>query len=81
MLDDVGFIHATSPNQTIDMLNRHFTDREDLLLLLVDVTKVSSEIKFEAPLSGRKGLFPHIYGPLNIDAVYKNLKADKEWGR
>ena len=30
-LDDVGFIHATSPDQTIDMLNRHFTGRNDII--------------------------------------------------
>jgi uridine kinase len=77
-LDDVGFIHATSPDQTIAMLNSHFTDRDDILLLLVDLNKVQPKLKFEAPLSGKPGLFPHIYGPLNIDAVYSTIKPSQD---
>ncbi len=68
-LDDVGFIHATSPDQTTAMLNRHFVDRNDILLLVVDPNKVKPEVKLEAPLSGSSGVYPHIYGPLNVDAV------------
>jgi len=77
-LDDIGFIHATNPDQTTAMLNRHFANRDNLLLLLVDVTKVKSEVRFESPLSGRAGLFPHIYGPLNLDAVYGTIRPDKD---
>lgn len=68
-LDEVGFIHATSPDQTITVLNRHFTDRNDILCLVVDLNKVKSEVKFEGPLSGKGGLYPHIYGALNTDAI------------
>ena len=77
-LDDVGFIHATNPDQTIAMLNRHFAGREDILLLLVNLAKVKPEVKFEAPLSGSPGLYPHIYGALNVDAVYKTFKPIKD---
>lgn len=77
-LEDVGFIHATSPGQIAAMLNRHFADRDDILLLLVDVDRVKPEVKFESPLSGRAGLFPHIYGPLNVDAVYDTIQAKKD---
>jgi uncharacterized protein (DUF952 family) len=76
-LESVGFIHATFPDQTIAMLNRHFTDRDDVILLLVDMDKVKSPIKYEAALSGRTGTFPHIYGPLNVDAVYDTIKPKK----
>jgi len=77
-LDEVGFIHATNPDQVVPMLNRHFTNRDDILLLLVDIDKVKPEIKFEAPLSGGAGLFPHIYGPLNIGAVYGTSRPNKD---
>lgn len=80
-LEKVGFIHATSPNQTIGMLNRHFTDHDDILLLLVDLSKVKPEVKFEQAKSGRAGLFPHIYGPLNTDAVYDTVRPNKKDGR
>lgn len=76
-LADTGFIHATFPNQTIDMVNRHFTDRDDVVLLLVDAEKVKSPIKYESALSGRSGTFPHIYGPLNADAVDTTIELEK----
>ena len=71
-LAEAGFIHATSPYQTIAMLNRYYPEREDIILLLADVAKIIPGVKFEASSSGRTpGQFPHIYGPLNINAVYK----------
>jgi uncharacterized protein (DUF952 family) len=77
-LDEVGFIHATTPDQVVPMLNRHFSDRDDVILLLVDLNKVGPRVKFEAPLSGKAGIFPHIYGPLNIDAVYGTIRPSKD---
>lgn len=77
-LDEVGFIHATSPDQTIAMLNRHFTNRDDVLLLVVALDKVKSEVKFEASLSGKGGLYPHIYGALNTDAVIDTRVPTKD---
>lgn len=76
-IEDVGFIHATNPDQTIDMLNRHFMGRNDILLLVVDLAKVQPEVKFEAPLSGSGGIYPHIYGKLNCDAIVETIVPDK----
>jgi glutathione S-transferase len=72
-LDEVGYIHATSPDQTMGIVQR-FIDQKDVILLLIDVSKVTSPIKFEAAPSGRPGLFPHIYGPVNIDSVYEAVE-------
>ncbi|MCA9324823.1 DUF952 domain-containing protein [Candidatus Saccharibacteria bacterium] len=77
-LEEVGFIHCTKPDQTVAMLNRRLKNRDDLLLLLVDVDKVVPEVKFEATQSGTPGLFPHIYGPLNVDAVYGTILPTKD---
>lgn len=76
--DDGEYIHANTPEQIIPMLNRHYTDYDDMLILLVDLDKVTSEVKFEASSGPTPGLFPHIYGPLNIDAVYETLIPSKD---
>lgn len=76
-LEEVGFIHCSSPHQTMEIVNRRFADRDDLLLLFVDVDKVTVPVKFEGALSGRVGLFPHVYGPLNTDAVYAVAQLSK----
>lgn len=77
-LEEVGFIHCTAPDQTMDIVVR-FKNEQDVILLLIDASKVTSPIHFEAAKSGRSGLFPHIYGPINLDAVYEviSLQRDK----
>ena len=72
-LQDVGFIHATTPDQTMGVIPR-FANQKDVILLFIDERKVKTPVKFESARSGREGLFPHIYGPLNTDAVL----ADKD---
>jgi uncharacterized protein (DUF952 family) len=76
-LSEVGFIHCSFPDQTIDIANRHFADEDDLVLLLIDEGKVKSPVKHEGALSGRAGTFPHIYGQLNTDAVYSVVTLEK----
>lgn len=79
-LEEVGFIHCSFPDQTMEIANRRFSDRDGLVLLLIDEDKVKAPVKHEGALSGRAGTFPHIYGPLNVDAVYSitPLEKDKE---
>lgn len=77
-LAEVGFIHCSFPDQTIDIANRHFKDEDDLVLLLIDESRVKAQVKHEGALSGRVGTFPHIYGPLNVDAVYSVLTLEKD---
>jgi uncharacterized protein (DUF952 family) len=76
-LSDVGFIHCSFPDQTIEIANRRFTSQDDLQLLFVDVEKVKAPIKYEGALSGRVGTFPHIYGALNTNAVYSTIPLTK----
>jgi uncharacterized protein (DUF952 family) len=39
------------------------------MLLYIATNKVQSEIEYES--AGSEELYPHIYGPLNIEAVIK----------
>lgn len=63
-----GFIHCSKPEQVISVANSHFRGQKDLVLLCIDADKVASEIRYEN-CEGGSELFPHIYGPLNLDAV------------
>ncbi|MBA6365300.1 DUF952 domain-containing protein, partial [Colwellia sp. BRX8-8] len=65
-LTSEGFIHATPKSQLNRLANKYYKDKEQPLILIVDKELVIPEIKWE-PASG--GLYPHIYGPLNINAV------------
>ena len=65
-LSTEGFIHCSLKNQVPGVLERYFKNQENLLLLKIDPARVEAEIKFEGKTSEK---FPHIYGPLNLNAV------------
>jgi uncharacterized protein (DUF952 family) len=62
-----GFIHCSTRDQVIEVADYVFRGRSGLLLLLIDEAKIEEEIKYEDAGNGK--LYPHIYGPLNLDAV------------
>jgi uncharacterized protein (DUF952 family) len=73
-----GFIHCTcEPDVLLQVANHHYRSASgEFLVLIIDPAKVNVEIKFEPPnpppLPGAPRadhLFPHIYGPLNRDAI------------
>lgn len=67
-IDQVGFIHASTADQVERTANSAFPGAQDLVLLTIDQGRLAALVRFEpAPDSGE--LFPHLYGPLNLDAV------------
>jgi uncharacterized protein (DUF952 family) len=71
-LDTEGFIHCSTAEQVVDTANFLFRGREDLLLLEIDAARLSVEVKYEDAGDGR--LFPHIYGPMEVDAVVRVIE-------
>ena len=68
-LAEEGFIHASSASQVTEVANRFYRDvRDDLLLLATDPERVRAEVRWDE-VPGSPLPFPHIYGPLNVDAV------------
>ncbi len=68
-LADEGYIHASQPSQVIGVLNKYYRGvTDDLLLLEIDPELVRAQVRYE-DVPGADAPFPHIYGPLNADAV------------
>jgi release factor glutamine methyltransferase len=65
-LADEGFIHFSQSDQYIEVANRYFRGVPGLVVLSIDPEKLASEIRWEK--SG-DAYFPHVYGPINLDAV------------
>jgi uncharacterized protein (DUF952 family) len=63
-----GFIHCSTREQVIRVANALFRGREDLVLLCIDSEMVETEIRYEN-LEGGDERFPHVYGPINLNAV------------
>lgn len=68
-LDTEGFIHCSTVTQILGVANRFYRGRHDLVLLHIDPTRVHPEIRYEPPDAPESDRYPHIYGPLNADAV------------
>jgi len=76
-----GFIHATKGDDLlVKVANRVYAEfTDELLLLVIDETRVKSEIKYEQASDGR--LYPHIYGPLSTDAIVEIRQMERRDGR
>lgn len=73
-LDTEGFIHCSQITQVLGVANLLYAGRNDLLILVIDPEQVKPQIIREPPSGAppggdHDGLFPHIYGALNLDAV------------
>jgi uncharacterized protein (DUF952 family) len=83
-LESEGFIHCSTAKQVVHVANAFYRGKKDLVLLVIDETRVRPEVKREAPAGApapgisQDDQFPHIYGALNLDAVVQ--VADFEAG-
>jgi uncharacterized protein (DUF952 family) len=70
-LGEVGFIHLSGRDQVHLPANRLYAGRGDLVLLHVDPERLSAPIRWEpgVPTDPESMLFPHLYGPLPVEAV------------
>jgi histidine triad (HIT) family protein len=70
-LNSEKFIHFSYPGQVVGSANRHYRGEKDLVVLRVDESKLKCELKVEPASTGE--MFPHLYGPLNADAVIEAI--------
>ena len=67
-LREEGFIHCCQKEQVEGVLQRYFQGYKDLFLVQVETDKLTSPFYYEWSPSV-SDTFPHIYGPINLDAV------------
>jgi uncharacterized protein (DUF952 family) len=67
-LQTEGFIHTSKEEQLSGVLERYYKDQVGLLLLHIDERRLTAPLRYELAPSVNEE-FPHIYGPLNLDAV------------
>jgi uncharacterized protein (DUF952 family) len=80
-LEKEGFMHCSTLEQVLGVANRISPYDEEMLLLQIDESNVGPEVRYEN-LEGGTILYPHIYGPLNEDAIIQTylLEWDGEEG-
>lgn len=67
-LDTEGFIHCSTPEQVLIPANERFAGRNDLILLVIDPAGLTERLVYEDCYESGHA-FPHVYGPINPDAV------------
>ena len=71
-LVEEGFLHASYAHQWPGVLAAYYADvAEPLVLLEIDPDRLAVPVVVEAPAGSQPGAeeFPHVYGPLPVDAV------------
>ena len=49
------------------MLQRYYSEVDKIVVLKIDIAKLTSKLVSEPSTGGE--VYPHIYGPINMDAV------------
>ena len=83
-LDSEGFIHCSTADQIVRVANAFYAGQHGLVLLLVEPQALTAELKWEPPAgpppddSAVIEFCPHIYGPLNLEAVVEVLSFEPD---
>ena len=80
-----GFIHCSTSAQVPAVARRFYGGQSGLVLLAIDPTRLTATLKWEAAADGTipagasgAGRFPHVYGPINMEAVARVLDFEPD---
>ncbi len=62
-----GFIHCSFAGQLDDVIGRYYSGANRIVVLEIDSDKLTSKLINEP--STNNEIYPHIYGPINRDAI------------
>jgi uncharacterized protein (DUF952 family) len=68
-----GFIHCSKVDQILRVANVLFRGRHGLVLLVIDPGRLTSELRWEPGADLTTERFPHVYGPIDLEAVVRVL--------
>jgi len=69
-----GFIHCSTEEQLEGVIKKHFKQHENLVKLIIDPSRLTSSLRYDKVEEQQE--FPHIYGPLNLEAVTQIVFLD-----
>jgi uncharacterized protein (DUF952 family) len=78
-LQSEGFIHCSTKAQLKATCERYFSKAPAIFIICLDETKITSDIRYELATIGEE--FPHIYGPINKDAIVEIKSYENKFGK
>ncbi len=73
-----GFIHFPERHQVQGVADRYYAGKTGLVLLAVEESKLGGSPLKRENTSGGTELFPHVYGPVPIDAVTGHAPFERD---
>ncbi|MFM7225245.1 MAG: DUF952 domain-containing protein [Actinomycetota bacterium] len=77
-LEAEGFVHCSSPTQVTRVADWFYRDVPDLVLLAIDPTRLVSPVRWEPSADVLAGDFPHVYGPITVEAVVRAVPWERD---
>ena len=72
-LETEGFIHCSTAAQVVETANLLYRGQGDLIIVCLKEEQLTSRLIYEPALrvddQSAHAIFPHLYGPLNLEAV------------
>lgn len=77
-LKTYGFLHCCTFDQILHVANGNLKNVDErLIVVCINTEYLSSKLKWEKNIKNDM-VFPHLYGPINQDAVINTLKFEKD---
>mgnify|MGYP006288974759 CR=1 FL=1 len=77
-LGDQRFVHCSKPGQIVVVADYNHADHDELVLLLLDESEIESPVRYETDGEDGESAFPHVYGPLPLDAVIEVFSFEQD---
>lgn len=71
-----GYIHLSTHAQLTETVDKHFAGQSALWVAAVDLAVLGDAVKWEPSRGGQ--LFPHIYAPLPLSAVFAYSPLERD---
>ena len=71
-LDSEGFIHCSFAEQLDRVIERYYAEADEIIVLEIETDRLMSRLVNEP--STNNEIYPHIYGPINREAIISATK-------
>lgn len=76
IFEEEGYIQCAGGDQVEELANALYAGKKRILLLVIDVSTLEPEVKYEKKGNDKK--HPYIYEPINLDAVIDKISIQSE---
>lgn len=72
-LAEQGFVHCSKPGQIVAVADFNHPNSDEMVLLLLDESRIDPPVRYETTGENASSAYPHVYGPLTLDAVVESF--------